>query len=148
MNYDVLCFGHDVPDPDALQVYARGTVPIAGHEFRFRIIGSSHYVRAPSLGFEEIASCEEATVADARTVALDEFGSTAFDYESDAVSCRTEIDVRPIDAFPDASYDLEHAFEPGAVTAIDVGDRSFETWHTYTEHDCAVYTVTEFDRLG
>jgi len=148
MNYDALHFGYEITNPDRLSVYDEATVTIGGVAFELAVIGSSHCVRAPSIGFAEIASCDDRTVGDCRTIEIDDQRSTTVGYETGAVDCETRISVDPIERFPgERAFDLRYDFAQRAVTAIEVRDRGYETWHTYPEHDCAVYTETTFQRL-
>lgn len=148
-RFDELAVGYALADPDRVTVYARERRVIQGREFRFRVIGSSHLVTAPALEFVEVASCDPAAVPDGHLIALEEAAATTLTYEGDRAACRTRIAVEPLAAFPAGeTFDLAHEFAERAVTAIDVGPRGYETWHTYPEVDAAVYTETEFDRLG
>lgn len=149
MNHDVLHFGYEITDPDRLNVYDETTIAVGGADCSVAIIGSSHCVRAPSAGFAEIVSCDRAAVSDGRAIDLREERGATVEYESDAVACTTTISVDPIERFPaEQSFDLRYNFAERAVTAVDAADRGYETWHTYPEHDCAVFTKTVFDRLG
>lgn len=149
MNYDRLHFGYELTDWDSLSVYDERTVSIDGIEFEMAVIGSSHAVRAPAVGFAEIASCDPGTVGDCSTIDLETGVERERRHDADDVACRTAIRVDSITQFPaDESFDLRYDFAEHAVTAIAVGDRGYETWHTYPEHGCAVYTETEFDRVG
>jgi hypothetical protein len=148
MNYDALHFGYEITNPDRLSVYDETTVTLGGVVFELAVIGSSHCVRAPSIGFAEIASCDDRALGDCRTIEIDERRSTTTEYEADAVGCETRISVDPIGRFPDErAFDLRYDFAERAVTAIETRTRGYETWHTYPEHDCAVYTETSFKRL-
>lgn len=149
MNYDRLHFGYEITDRDRLSVYDETTATIDGVEFSMAVIGSSHCVLAPSIGFAEIASCDVATVGDCRTIDLETGVETTNRLDAEQVACTTTISVDPIVRFPAGqSFDLRYDFAADAATAILVRERGYETWHTYPEHGCAVYTETEFERLG
>jgi len=146
MDYDYLHFGYKIDNEHRLSVYDRTTATIGDHDWQFAIIGSSHCVRAPGLDFQEIASCDERTVPDSLQLDLREERATTVEYEGDALACETTISVVPIERFPaDRSFDLCHGFAERAITAIDIDETGYETWHTYTEHETAVYTETTLD---
>jgi len=141
--------GATAPDPDQLSVYASRTLEIGGVDFECRVIGSSHYVHAPAIDFHEIASCRSVAMPETRTVSLVDGCSTERRHDIGPVSCTLTIETAPLDAFPpDRSFDLAHAFEADAVTAIDARADGYETYHTYTEFDRTVYTRTQFEDLS
>ncbi|WP_018258541.1 DUF2617 family protein [Halomicrobium katesii] len=149
MNHELLHFGYELTDPDRLNVYDETTVTVDGVDFAAAVIGSSHCVRARSLGFAEIASCDERTVTGSRAIDLRRRDSATVAYDTEQVACTTEIRVDSIERFPTTrSFDLRYDFSDRAVTAVDAVDGGYETWHTYPEHDCAVFTETLFERLG
>ena len=149
MNHDVLHFGYEITDPDRLNVYEETTMTVDGVDLTVAVIGSSHCVRASSADFAEIVSCDEGAVSDGRAIDLRGEGAATVEYESEAVACTTAISVDPIARFPaDQPFDLRYDFAERAVTAVDATDRGYETWHTYPEHDRAVFTETVFERLG
>lgn len=141
--------GTTAPDSDALSVYATERLTVGGVAFDCRVIGSSHYVSAPALDFHEIASCRSVDMPRTRTVSLVDGCSGRYRYELGDVDCELTIETRPLEAYPaDRSFDLHHAFDERAVTAIDARDDGYETYHTYTEFDRTVYTRTRFEDLA
>ncbi|PCR92278.1 DUF2617 family protein [Natrinema ejinorense] len=144
------------PATDDVRVFDSLTRRFLGTEFTFRIIGSSHYVSAPEYGFYELSTCESVSTADrgATTVPLEpDRSSRRLTFENDAIQCVTEIEHRPLSAFPRTryrsrprSFDLAYAFDgpPEAVTTIEIDANGYETYHTYPEYDLALYTRTVF----
>ena len=58
------------------------------------------------------------------------------------------VEHRSLEAFPaEESFDLAYWFGEDAVTAIDLGETGYETYHTYPEYDLALYSRTRFSRL-
>ena len=148
MNHDLLHFGYEITDTDRLNVYDETTITVDGVELTVSVIGSSHCVRSPPVGYAEIVSCDERAVSDGYAIDLHGDGSATVEFESEAVACTTTISVDPIERFPaEQSFDLRYDFAERAVTAVDATDRGYETWHTYPEHDRAVFTETVFERL-
>lgn len=151
MTHETLQFGIDTdgPDSDALTVYAADRATIGGVAFDCHVIGSSHYISAPGIPFHEIASCRPVSMDCCHTVSLSDDVDQTRRYDLGNVTCTLDIETRPLSAYPSAaSFDLAYEFGERALTAIDVLADGYETYHTYTEHDCTVYTRTRFDGLG
>jgi len=137
------------PDSDALSVYATGQLSVDGVTFDCKVIGSSHYISAPTLDFHEIASCRTVSMPRTQTVSLVDGCSGRYHYAVGDVDCELTIETRPLAAFPaDREFDLSYSFDERAVTAIDARPDGYETYHTYTEFDRTVYTRTRFDGLS
>lgn len=140
------------PALDDVQVFERESFDIGDVTFKFRIIGASHYISAPTIDYHEITSCRPVDVR-ARvkeTFPLEETEQEeTFTYEADGVTAQITADVSPLSAFPvEKSHDLAYRFDPMAYTTIDLVENGYETYHTYPEIDIAVYTRTTFDRLS
>lgn len=116
---------------------------LAGSPGAFAVIGESHYVGVPALGFHEVCSCEPLSGERVRTIPLDFGVERTLSFETDRLDVRTRAAVRPLDAFPgDDAADVAYRFAPGAWTTIEIGDAEYETYHTYPELDVALYTET------
>lgn len=140
-------YGRDRPDVADLRVFAATERTLLGERFEVAVIGSSHYVHAPAAGFHEIVSCKPLAHDAVHELDLREYGERTLTFAGDDLACETTVATRPLDAVPDPdAADLAHVFDPGAVTAIDVGTRRYETYHTYPEFDCLVYTETRLHK--
>jgi len=139
-----------------------------GSEFIFVVIGDSHYIGAPELGFHELFSCKPIRQGRVTTVKLaaesrppDNRQSTDALIHGDgqeihssrhrfgSVGVATTIRREPISAFPGPEpFDITYQFEPGAYTTIDCrSPTTYETYHTYPEYDLALYSEHEFTDL-
>lgn len=136
--------GTERPDLSAVSTYASCRADLAGATVRFDVIGASHHVHAPAWGVHETASCRPLGPG-AEAVALEPGVALDRAVETPAVAWRLRVETRPL-ALPDREFDLHHAFDPGAVTAVAVGADRFETYHTYPEHDLTLYTETTVER--
>ena len=145
-----------------------------GSKFIFFVIGDSHYVRAPDLGFHELFSCKPIRQGRVATVALAAGSGPPHDrhptesrcsigapadgdgreihsgcYRVGSVGVTTTIRREPMSAFPGpGQFDIAYQFEPGAYTTIDCrSPTTYETYHTYPEYDLALYSEHEFTDL-
>ncbi|MFC7078636.1 hypothetical protein [Haloarcula halophila] len=149
MTRETLTFVHSsTPPTDEVTVYDELTRSFVGTQFRFRVIGSSHYVSASEYDFYELSSCDPVDSSGA-VIPLDTGGERRrLSHETDRVKCQTVIEHEPLAAFPsEASFDLAYWFGEDAVTAIDLGENGYETYHTYPEYDLTLYSQTRFVRL-
>ena len=150
MTRDTLQFVHSTTAPtEQVRVFDECSVDLLGTEFRCRVIGSSHYVSAPALDFHELSTCDPVDCEGKTTIPLEEGGRTRrLSHETDRLRCETEIEHRPLSAFPeDGEFDLAYWFGGEAVTTITVDDDGYENYHTYPEFDLALYTRTLFLRV-
>ncbi|WP_254521977.1 DUF2617 family protein [Natrinema caseinilyticum] len=161
MTGETLQFVHADRPPEVgdVRVFDSLTRQFLGTAFTFRIIGSSHYVSAPDYGFYELSTCEPAPSGGngGTVVPLEpDRPSRRLAFETDALRCVTVVEHRPLAAFPPdrceagwSDFDLAYAFDgdPEAVTTIEIGEDSYETYHTYPEFDLALYTRTAFTRI-
>jgi len=149
---ETLTFAHtDEPPASDVTVYASLTREFLGVQATFDVIGSSHRVSVPALEFYELSSCAAVENATGTRVALSpDGGRRELTHETDELRCVTTVDRFPLAEFDRAvgSFDLAHRFAPEAVTTVDVGDHGFETYHTYPEHDLAVYSRSRVDRAA
>ncbi|WP_435102540.1 DUF2617 family protein [Halarchaeum sp. P4] len=128
------------PSLAEMDVKAHATLECRSAPVDFYVIGSSHAVSAPTLGFHELCSCEP-LAGEHETIPLTTRVTRQRTLPDGGV---LTVETRPLDAFdPDADYDLQYRFAPRAHTAIRVGERAYETYHTYPEHDRTVYTQTD-----
>ncbi|MFD1643833.1 hypothetical protein [Halohasta litorea] len=131
-------------------------------EFTFAVIGDSHYIGAPELGFHELFSCKPIRQGRVKTVPLvdesrppgtaapgDEEAIHAGHYRFGSVGVTTTIKREPLSAFPGPEpFDIAYRFEPAAYTTINCRSaRTYETYHTYPEYELALYTEHEFTEL-
>lgn len=145
----VLTTGEEPPVGD-VRVFETLESEVAGVDFLFRIIGASHFISAPEVGFHEVASCRpvSASAAVERVLELDSSGSERLSHRSEGIECDVTVDLGSLDAFPrNETFDLSYRFAPDAYTTIDIFETGYETYHTYPEHDLTVYTETDFSRL-
>lgn len=173
MTYETLYVGFDTTAPrvDDLTVYDSLRTEFLGAPFAFDVIGSSHYVRSTRLSYHEVASCEPVEADAVTAVPVDAAGEHGtLTYETPALRVEMTVETHPLDDVPvpgddrparattrDArgvtdggrllgDADLRYAFDADAVTAIDLGDARYETWHTYAEYGTALYTESRFER--
>jgi hypothetical protein len=144
---DTLRFGFsaDPPTIHDASVYDRLERRFLGVPFVFEVIGASHHVYSAVRGFYEVSSCR--TVSDCETVPVD-LGDPVdreFAFAVDGLECRTRVWTEPLASFDSSrSFDVHYTFEGDAVTAIDVSDRHYDTYHTYPEHDQTVRSRSVF----
>ena len=146
-----ITFAHASEPPTSdVTVYASLTREFLGTQATFEVIGSSHRVAVPALEFYEMSSCAPVENATGTEIPLTTDGERReITHETDRLRCVTTVDRLPLAAFDEhESFDLAYRFGPDAVTTVDVGDRQFETYHTYPEHDLAVYSRTVFERVA
>jgi len=131
-----------------------------GTEFTFAVIGDSHYIGAPELGFYELLSCKPIREGRVTTVELTEGRRPAERpsereeihtgrYRFGSVGVTTTIAREPLSAFPGPeSFDIAYRFDPEAYTTINCRSTTvYETYHTYPEYDVALYSEHEFTDL-
>lgn len=141
--------GRDPPTLEDLTVYDTLETTVADRQFSFHVVGCSHYIAAPDAGYYEIVSCRPVDHGLVREFGLPDGADATISFEGSSVATETTVAIRDIERFPTGqSFDLAYTFEPDAHTTIDLlageGDRppGYETYHTYPEHDCLVYTET------
>ncbi|ELZ29619.1 hypothetical protein C475_01681 [Halosimplex carlsbadense 2-9-1] len=168
MTSETLQFVHgDAPPAADVRVFDSLTRELLGAEFTFRVVGSSHYVSAPTYDFHELSTCDPVDADGATTLRLD--GPTVADtdpsepavdgtdradgrrrltYAADGLACATLVERRPLAAFPaDGAFDVSYRFGEDAYTTIDIGTDGYETYHTYPEFDLALFTRTTFESV-
>ena len=134
--------------------------PFLGTEFTFTVIGDSHYIGAPELGFHELLSCKPVQQGRVKTVPLEATRRPADRpagsvdgreihtgrYQFGSVDLTTTIKCEPLSAFPGPeTFDIAYRFGPKAYTTINCPSTdSYETYHTYPEYGLALYTKNEF----
>ncbi|RXK51901.1 DUF2617 family protein [Halorientalis pallida] len=140
-------FGSDSPDCDRLTVFAETTVDLRGVPAEIAVIGSSHYVYAPDLDFREIISCQSLSHDAVAELPLPDGDDRRLRYAGESVTAETSVSIRDIDTYPAGrDFELAYEFAPEAYTAIAVDGDSYETYHTYPEHGCLVYSETALQR--
>lgn len=141
-----LHFGYaaTAPSLDRLDVKRIAPGDLLGTPSAFAVIGESHYVAVPDLGFHEVCSCKPIPAETTCTVALTRGVTREFAFDTDTVTVETTVTVDPFDSFPGPeNADVTYRFGADAWTTIAVSDAGYETYHTYPEYDTAVYTETQ-----
>jgi len=109
----------------------------------FTVIGESHYVGLPTLGFHELCSCRPVSLETAYETPLSTDVERTFRFDGDTLLATTTVSGRPIDAFPGPeAATVAFRFGPNAWTTICVDEAGYETYHTYPEYGLALYTET------
>jgi hypothetical protein len=135
------------PDFTAFDVKALTPETLLGAPCTVAVVGQSHVVTAPELGYHEVCSCVAQSVTPSETVALDPGVTAQVDAsgsgENETVRATTDVSVRPLTSFPGPEETtIAYRFDPAAWTTVTVGERGYETYHTYPERDVVVRTET------
>ena len=141
-----LYFGYaDVaPDLGAFDVKRVHPDTLLGRPAAFTIIGESHYVGLPALGFHEICSCAPLSLEATYATPLSRDAEREFRFDGGRLGATTVVAGRNIEAFPGPDEaTVAFRFGPDAWTTIHVRDAGYETYHTYPEHGLALHTETE-----
>jgi hypothetical protein len=139
------------PDFAAFDVKALTPETLLGEPCTVAVVGQSHVVTAPALGYHEVCSCVPRRAEASETVALDR-GVTARVDTTDgerAVTATTDLSVHPLSSFPGTDgATVAYRFGPEAWTTVRLAaDGRYETYHTYPERDVAVRTETRLERV-
>ena len=146
---DQLYFGFAAspPDASAVTVYDTLRTDLLGDPFAFNVIGSSHYVAAERGGFHELCSCRAIEMDQRHVLDLTDRKEETYHFSGEGHDCEATVAIRSLESFPrERSFDLWYRFDERAVTTIDRTPDGYETYHTYPEFDCAVYTRTRFEQ--
>lgn len=141
-------YTRETPDLAALDVKTVHPDDLLGSPAVFTVIGESHYVGLPERGFHELCSCKPLSASTGRSheTPLSTGVEREFRFERDRLTATTSVAGRPLAAFPGPDEaTVAYRFDPEAWTTIRVGDAGYETYHTYPEHDLALYTETTFE---
>jgi hypothetical protein len=159
------------PDLAAMDVKRRAEGRLCGARADVRVIGSSHCLSLPDRDFHELCSCRplpelgvETTAGDAaapdggvpaatdaatvpagsvRRIPLSPGVERTVTTDTGDLRAATTVEGLALDAFPrEHAFDVRYRFGPEAVTAIDLDDDRFETYHTYPEFDLALRSET------
>lgn len=139
-----LHFGHTSDPPDLSELDVRRVHPdeLLGQPAVFTVIGESHYVGLPALGFHELCSCTPLGGTSHR-IPLSIGSEREFRFEGDQITARTAVVGQPLDSFPGPEgATVAHRFGSEAWTTITVAEQRFETYHTYPELDLGLATET------
>ena len=155
-----LAYTPEQPPLSAFDIKRRVDRLFFGTEFTFAVIGDSHYIGAPELGFHELLSCKPIREGRVTTVELTDECRPAERpseretvhtgrYRFGSVGVTTTITREPLSAFPGPDpFDIAYRFDPEAYTTINCrSTTTYETYHTYPEYDVALYSEHEFTRL-
>ena len=154
-----LAYTAEQPPLAAFDIKRRVDRQFFGTEFTFVVIGDSHYIGAPQLGFHELLSCKPIRKGRVATVPLTKSRPAEQPskreevytgcYRFGSVGVTTTITRAPLSAFPGSDYfDIAYRFEPAAYTAINCRSTTvYETYHTYPEYELALYSEHEFTEL-
>lgn len=131
------------PDLSSLDIKRREKRRLQGAAWTVTVIGSSHYIGSRAHGYHELCSCRpidgRETMGFPLTVGLDRTVRTT----TPTLEVETVIEGRPLAAFPGPEIaDIAYRFGPEAYTTIRFVDDGYRTYHTYPEHDLALYTST------
>ncbi|MFC7072641.1 hypothetical protein ACFQJ7_17070 [Halovenus rubra] len=120
------------------------TKTLLGETATFAVIGSSHYIACPTLGFYELLSCRDLTSVDTLTIPLTVGETAQITATHDTITTETVINAQPLREFPGLeAADIAYQFSEQAYTTITVrGQTEYETYHTYPEYDLALYSRT------
>jgi hypothetical protein len=132
------------PDLDHFDVKRVVSTEILARPATLTVIGESHYVGVPRLGFHEVCSCKPLPAETMHCAPLERDLKRKFSFGSDQISATTLIETRSLDSIPVEESDVSYRFGPDAWTTISVSSPTdaYETYHTYPEHDIALYTHT------
>jgi hypothetical protein len=136
-------------EPPALEevvVYERLEADLLGVPVTFDVIGTSHHVAAPELDFHEVASCERLPGGTVHEYPLQAGVDETLSFRTDEVECETRVWTESGAELPRADPDVAYVFSERAKTAILVGENSYETFHTYPEHELTVRSETTLER--
>ncbi|MFC6825090.1 DUF2617 family protein [Halopelagius fulvigenes] len=137
------------PDFDRLDVKAVHADELLGRPAALTIIGESHYVGLPSLGFHELCSCRPLSAEPTHETPLSVGVEREFRFRGDRIDATTTVTGRPLNAFSDPDEaTVAYRFAPDAWTTISVGATGYETYHTYPEHGLALHTETRLTARG
>jgi hypothetical protein len=134
------------PSLDNFDVKSRKEDTLFGADFTFHVIGNSHYIESPDLGFYELLSCEQFNAAPVRTLPLERNYEFRVISQTGDVTIETNIRTEPLSKFPDPeAFDVSYRFAEDAYTTIRYpNDDRYETYHTYPEYDLSLYTENFF----
>lgn len=145
--HDTLHFGFSAEPPTIhdVEVYDRLEREFLGAPFVFEVIGASHHIYSAVRGFHEVSSCRTVEDGDTYDLQLGTGIDREFAFAVEGLECRTGVWTEPLSAFPaEERFDLRHDFGRDAVTAIEIGDHHYDTYHTYPEHDQTLCTRSVF----
>lgn len=134
------------PSLDNFDIKSRKEDTLFGTDFTFCVIGNSHYIEAPELGFYELLSCEQFSAAPVRTLPLKRNYELRVISQTGDVTIETNVRTEPLSKFPDPeAFDVLYRFTEDAYTAIRyANDDGYETYHTYPEYDLSLCTENVF----
>jgi hypothetical protein len=139
-----LYFAHTPTAPNLDHFDVKRIVPtdILDRPATLTVIGESHYIGVPCLGFHEICSCKPLPTETMHCAPLEQDLDQMFSFENEQLSAKTVVETRSLGSLPVEESDVAYRFGPDAWTTISVGTGAYETYHTYPEHGLALYTRT------
>lgn len=170
-----LAYTTEQPPLSEYDVKRRTEKRFFGCKFTFAVIGDSHYIGAPKLGFHELFSCKPIRQGRVTTVKLpaesrppenhvqsesrqsadcsphsDGHEVHSGRYRFGATGVTTTIRCEPISTFPGPEpFDIAYRFGREAYTTINCRSATtYETHHTYPEYDLTLYSEHEFTDLS
>ena len=136
-------YGRTRPALDTLEVKTVHPDELCGRPAVFTIIGESHYVGLPRLGFHELCSCKPLSTDPTYETSLSTAVDREFHFGNERLDATTVVRGQPIDAFPDPNEaTVAYRFGPRAWTSVTVDGGGYETYHTYPEYELALHTAT------
>jgi len=117
-----------------------------GEPFSFKIIGWSHFITAPSIGYNELFASMDVTSGSTFTFDMNiDIRKEVASFEIKDYLINTEIWVESYKKeINKKEYDLFYEFPNKAYTGIRILKSSYETIHAYPEFDKNIYTRTIF----
>lgn len=136
------------PSLDQFDVKRTVSSELCGRPLTLTIIGASHYITSRRLGFHELCSCAPLQSEPMTSVSLLESVDRSFAFENERLSASTALETQALADRPAADdADVAYRFGPDAWTMITLTTDGYETYHTYPEYDCTLYTRTRLTAI-
>lgn len=136
------------PPFDRFDIKKLVSVELCGRPATLTIIGASHYIGSRRLGFHELCSCTPLASEPMASVSLLEPVDRSFAFENERLSASTAVETRALADRPEAdNADVAYRFGPDAWTMIILTTNGYETYHTYPEYECTLYTRTRLTAI-
>lgn len=148
MTTSELYVSYSSPDDieESFEIKAMQAQQLLGAQFRFRVIGSSHFITCEALDYAELISCNQPRTG-GQVIPLQTGKTQELRVSNGAIEATTTVECQPLSNFDkNRTYDLQYRFAQDAFTTIDVEDDRYVTYHTYPEFDLAVYTETTLSK--
>jgi len=141
--------GRTPPDLASFDVRRRAEPSVRGTATTVAVLGSSHYVGVPAIGYYELCSCRPLEGPSVETIPLERGFERHVAFDHGGLAVETSLDGQPLAAFPGPEdVTVAYRFGPDAYTTVDVNDEAIETYHTYPEFDLALRSQTTFEMVS